>query len=122
MVHVRSRYHGFEFRVAFPYYRYPPKALPVQVLGRSVYGADYDITITQFEHRLYGCPVLQHAQYEGIALYISTLELLQGWRADTSHSLLKLHLQIFSSGEAARSLMTAVVDGQKNSKQNICCA
>ena len=69
-----------------------------------------------------GGPVLQHAQYEGIALYLSTLELMQGWRADTSHGLLKLHLQIFSSGEAPRSLMTAVVDGQKNSKRNICCA
>ena len=96
--------------------------MTVQVLGRSVLWRGLRYHYQQFEHRLCGGPVLQHAQYEGIALYISTLELLQGWRADASHGLLKLHLQIFSSGEAPISLMTAVVDGQKNSKQNICCA
>ena len=53
----------------FPHCRNQHKALTIQVLGRSIWrGPRYHYQ--QFEHRLSGGHVLQHAQDERIPLYL----------------------------------------------------
>ena len=120
-VQDRSRYHGWEYYGAF-FASTETHPLTVQpgVGKKRIYGEDHDITINISNT---GSPVLQHAQYEGISLYLIqsgclVRELINHIVFWKEHS----YLQILVLESSSRIRVTHVVHGHQNSKQNIHCS